>query len=467
MARLWPKSLAGQLLVSLAIALLIAQLINAAMIYRAQQQASENLIASSAAVRLIGAWDRIEAGRELTRGGGRRGGGRWMRRAQFALSADSPVTADMQRMPDVEEKLAGYLAANGVDANEVATVYLDDPMPRINRRPLRRAEIEERGNEPQGSILVAVQRPGGEWLSARYPAPRRPGNLTRFLAMQTLVLYLVLMIPVALIIRRASKPMRTLRGGVEAFRDTQQPMQVAPEGPSDISQLTRAFNDMSARISAMINEKDVMLGAIGHDLKTPLAALRVRLENVEDDAQRAQMIAGVEDLNRTLDDILALARVGHPIGAPEPTNLTALIETVTEEFADLGKDVHFTDSPRVVMPLHVTWMRRAIRNLVSNAVRYGESAAISLHDTGGNVIIRIDDKGPGIPEAEITAMFEPFARLESSRNQATGGSGLGLTLARAIAEQHGAQLHLTNLSSGKNLEIQGLRAEIFFPKPLA
>ncbi len=467
MIRFWPRSLTGQLLLSLALALLVAQLINAAMIYRAQKQAAENQIASSAAVRLIGAWDRAEAGQPLTRGSGERHGPRWMRRGRFTLSADNPVTPEMRRLPDVEERLSYYLGNNGLEIQDIAIAHLDQPMPQRRRRQLADEALGKSKGDHRTTILAAVQREDGQWLSARYAAPPRRSNINGFLILQTLVLYLVLLVPMALLIRRVSRPLRALTKSVHDFRDRQEPVTLTPSGPQDISQLTQAFNDMSTRIGAMINEKDVMLGAIGHDLKTPLAALRVRLENMDDDAQRMQMIAGVEDINRTLDDILVLARVGHPMDAPEQVNLTALIQTVTEEFADLGKDVELAESPRIVMPLHITWMRRAVRNLISNAVRYGARARISLHQTEGSVIIRIDDDGPGIAEADMARMFEPFARLETSRNLATGGSGLGLTLARAIAEQHGGKLRVANRRDDKDIAIEGLRAEIILPRTAA
>jgi len=472
MKRFWPKSLTGQLVLSLALALMLAQLINGAIIYRTQKQQSENQVAAGAALRLLNGWDRLENGRPLTRQrrgddqGRSRGRGRGGRgnNARFDLGPVNPVTADMPRLTKAEEALATYLSNNGITAPKVAISYSDAPLSRDLRLQRELINIEGQAVEPRGSVLAAVQRDDGQWLSARYSIPRRANNVTGFLIMQTVIIFLVLFIPMLFIIRRISRPMLALTKEVKAFRDTQQPVMLEPSGPSDVSDLTKAFNDMSARISAMINEKDVMLGAIGHDLKTPLAALRVRLESVDDDSQRGKMIAGVEDINRTLDDILTLARVGHPLEAPETTNLTALVETIAEEFDDLGKPVSFADAPRIVLPLHVTWMRRAIRNLVSNAVRYGHEANISLVENETGVILSITDKGPGIAEGDIARMFEPFTRLEESRNQATGGSGLGLTLAKAIAEQHGATLILRNIQSHETSEISGLSAQILFPK---
>ena len=188
-----------------------------------------------------------------------------------------------------------------------------------------------------------------------------------------------------------------------------------------------------------------MLGAIGHDLKTPLAALRVRIESVEDAEQRTRMAATIEDIARSLDDILSLARVGRPGDPLEVTDLTALVAQVVEEFEDMGEAVAYARAERITLPLRPTWLRRALRNLVSNALRHGGGTArVRLSRQAGSVTISVEDDGPGIPDAEIARMLEPFTRGEPSRNRGTGGAGLGLTLARAIAEQHGGSLVLAN-----------------------
>jgi signal transduction histidine kinase len=214
---------------------------------------------------------------------------------------------------------------------------------------------------------------------------------------------------------------------------------------------------MEARIAAMLDEKDVMLGAIGHDLKTPLAALRVRIESVPDKIQRQKMAASIEDITATLDDILTLSRVGRDASGRETVDLGKLALGVVEEFEDLGDPVTIAELPRIVAEVQVTWIRRALRNLVSNAVRYGEAARISILRDGDMAVLRVEDDGPGIAPDRIEEMMQPFTRGEASRNRATGGAGLGLTLARAIAQQHGGDLVLANREGG------GLSAELRLP----
>ena len=329
------------------------------------------------------------------------------------------------------------------------------------------------GRRDDETLLVAgLRREGSEnWQLARTALqPRNPYSVI-LLLVQTLVLYIVLVGGLALLLRRITRPLATLAERTNSFSGsfsgsfagTQGPREpLQPSGPADMQRLIAAHNAMERRIAALIDEKDVMLGAIGHDLKTPLTALRVRIESVSDEAEKARMAASIEDITRSLDDILSLARVGRPSDPLERTELSALVASVVEEYEDLGDDVALIASERIAIPLRATWLRRALRNLVSNALRYGHEARISVLREGDEAVVRITDKGPGIPEGEIAAMLEPFTRGETSRNRETGGAGLGLTLARAIAEQHGGTLVLANII-GADEAIAGLQAELRLP----
>ncbi len=250
---------------------------------------------------------------------------------------------------------------------------------------------------------------------------------------------------------------------MDQFAQTRDPSgQVPPEGPDDVRHLITAHNALEHRVAHLLNEKDVMLGAIGHDLKTPLAALRVRIESVEDETERARMADTIEDITRTLDDILSLARVGRPSDPREPVELAALVAMVCEEFEDLGEPVTFAAGARVVVSLRTTWVRRALRNLISNALRYGLAARVTLEREAEAVCVVVADDGPGIPEADLARMLEPFTRGDPSRNSATGGAGLGLTLAKAIAQQHGGALILANRRDGAG-KVSGLTARLRLP----
>jgi signal transduction histidine kinase len=316
-----------------------------------------------------------------------------------------------------------------------------------------------------GEVIVAAMRRQGaaEWTVARLPLSTREPSQLGSLIGQTLLLYILLVGGLALLLRRITRPLAALTRRVEHFTATRATAdQLVPSGPDDTRRLIAAHNEMEARIAGMLDEKDVMLGAIGHDLKTPLTALRVRLESVDDTAERAKMVANIEDITRSLDDILSLARVGRPSDPLERTDLSALVASVVEEYEDQGEPVEFGDSQRLPLSLRATWLRRALRNLIDNALRYGERAHVSLLRDGREAVVRIEDEGPGIPPGDIAAMLEPFARGETSRNRVTGGAGLGLTLARAIAEQHGGRLVLANRRPSSP-QGHGLVAELRLP----
>jgi signal transduction histidine kinase len=207
----------------------------------------------------------------------------------------------------------------------------------------------------------------------------------------------------------------------------------------------------------MLDEKDRMLGAIGHDMRTPLASLRIRAESMEPAAEREKVIETLEEMSEMLEETLALARAGRATETIRPIDLNALADAVVEEFVTLGQPVEMAAGDRLVAEVQPNLLRRALRNLIENAVRHAGSAAVSVRKAGDRVAIEVADDGPGIPEAELANVMEPFVRLEASRNRETGGSGLGLTLARSAAQAHHGRLELENRPQG------GLLARILLP----
>jgi signal transduction histidine kinase len=456
--RLWPRSMTGQLMLAVALALFIVQGLGAFLVYQAQYERREADFVNAAAFRIAfearggpGQRSRAEAKRN-------------QRIARFHMTRSelSPLLPGEVRDPFAEEMLTRILAEREIAASEVVVVHRqvkDDP-PAMARAARRVAYFGPRSELFEGSVMIAGARIAGHsgWLVARVWMPGNLRDMVWPIIAQTALIYGMLVAAVALVMRRITRPLAQLTRRVEAFartRDTPGPIE--PEGPDDVRRLIGAHNAMEARIASMLDEKDVMLGAIGHDLKTPLAALRVRIESVADETERAKMAGTIEDITRSLDDILALARVGRPADPPERTELSALVASVVEEYEDMGKPVELGATTRMVVALRPTWLRRALRNLIDNAVRYGGSASVSLLREGSMLRVRVDDDGPGIPEADLGRMTQAFTRGDPSRNSATGGAGLGLALARAIAEQHGGVLALANRDDG------GLRAEIVLP----
>jgi|TARA_R100001244_G_scaffold44182_1_gene39719 signal transduction histidine kinase len=463
--RLWPGSLVGQLLLVVALMLLLAQGINSFLLYRGAQ--NQNLVESSTAAvsRIAFGLDRQAGDRPVRRGGAMRPR-RWGR---LKYGPESAVTGRMRRLPELEARAGQAFANMGIGFSDIRAAFTTDLPPDMtghligaNRGGWRNNPINRSmGGRPaptetRGYVTISARQADGQWVSIASTVRGRTPLMVRTLLFQTITIYLLMLVPLILLGRYISRPLKSLTARAHAF----QPGETEPlpeQGPPDTRELIRAFNAMSARVSRMINEKDVMLGAIGHDLRTPLAALRVRVENVEDETERERMVAGIEDIDHTLDDILSLARLGRSQEQADPVDIRSLIETIVDEFSDLGHQVHYQRGEKQSALIRETLIRRALRNLIGNAILYGKSADISVEKSGDRLMINVDDDGPGIPADNIDAMFEPFRRGESSRNRATGGSGLGLTLARAIARDHGGDIILKNRDNG------GLRATLVLP----
>jgi signal transduction histidine kinase len=463
--RLWPHSLVGQLLMVVALILLLAQGINSFLLYRGAQ--NQNLVeASTAAVaRIAYGFERQARDRPAQR----RNSNRLRRWGQLRYSPDSPVTDNMRRLPELEARAGQALANMGIGFTEIRATVLTDLTSDMtghvvgsNRGEWRNSPINRsmgggtQKAETKGFVVISVQQDIGQWVSIASAVRERSPLLVRTLLVQTITIYLLMLIPLILLGRYISRPLKSLTARTRSFQPgTTETLE--EQGPPDTRELIRAFNDMSDRVTRMIDEKDVMLGAIGHDLRTPLAALRVRVESVEDETERERMVSGIEDMNNMLEDILSLARLGRSTEQADPVDIRSLIETVVDEFTDLGRDVRYQRGEKQIVAVRETLVRRALRNLVGNATLYGKLADISVEKSDNSLLIHVDDDGPGIPEAKISTMFEPFLRGDGSRNRATGGSGLGLTLARAIARDHGGDIILQNRENG------GLRATLILP----
>lgn len=231
-------------------------------------------------------------------------------------------------------------------------------------------------------------------------------------------------------------------------------------GTVEVREAAHVFNEMAQQLDESFRHRGLLMAAISHDLRTPLTRIRLRLESLgpEDDRVR-RCVADVAEMDTLLEDALALFR---GLGTPEPTqptDITALVESLCDDAVELGQPVSFqqADDAAATAPAQPVALRRVVGNLLSNAVRYGGRAEVAVQRQGDQVVITVDDEGPGIPEQALKAVFEPFHRLESSRNRASGGSGLGLYIARDLAQRQGARVSLSNRPQG------GLRAEVRLP----
>jgi signal transduction histidine kinase len=253
----------------------------------------------------------------------------------------------------------------------------------------------------------------------------------------------------AALVARLARPLGDLTRAAESFGGREPPPDVAARGPWDLRRAIEAFNAMNRRVVSLLDEKDRMLGAIGHDLRTPLASLRIRAETVEPAEERERIIAKIDEMAATLEDILVLARTGRAREEKRPVDLTALADAVVEDYRSLGRDVALDPSARQVAAVQPDLIRRAIRNLIDNGLAYGGgSVRLAVRPEKERLLIEVRDHGSGLSPEMLARAGEAFTRGEDSRSRQTGGAGLGLAIAKAVAEGHGGRLTLANAEEG-------------------
>jgi signal transduction histidine kinase len=216
-------------------------------------------------------------------------------------------------------------------------------------------------------------------------------------------------------------------------------------GPSEVRGLTQAFNRMQARLTRFVADRTRLLAALGHDLRSPLTAMRVRAEMVDEDETRESLVASIEEMQEMVDATLAFARGMASSEVYETVDLKTYLKQLQADMID-GFTLDTANS--ISVSLRPQSVRRALRNIIENAQRYGGGAEVTFVHDAEYVQIRVSDNGPGVPEAELEQVFEPFFRLEKSRSRETGGTGLGLSIARTIVRAHGGDVALTNRTEG-------------------
>ena len=259
--------------------------------------------------------------------------------------------------------------------------------------------------------------------------------------------------------RMASAPLQRLAAAATALGDDLQREPMPVTGPLEVQRAAEAFNAMQTRLQRTLGERTQMLAAITHDLQTPVTRLRLRLENVTEDALRERLIADLAAMQALIREGLELARSSESAEQRAALDLDSLLESIVEDAAEAGADARFVQGSGAVLMLRPLAMHRLFSNLVDNAISYGHSAQVRVEQGAAGVTVRVRDQGPGLAENELEAVFDPFVRLETSRSRETGGAGLGLTIARALAEKDGARLTLRNVPEG------GLEAVVHWPSP--
>ncbi len=257
--------------------------------------------------------------------------------------------------------------------------------------------------------------------------------------------------------RIATRPLRQLADAADRLDISRAGDPLPEQGSNEVRVATRAFNRMQKRIYEDVRERTGMLAAITHDLQTPLTRLRLRLEKLPDEALRNKLVGDMQAMQQMLQEGLELARSLDTSEAAQLLDLDSLLDSLCSDATEAGQQVDYLDHVPVQLKAHPLALRRALSNLLDNAVKYGRRAEVSLSREARQCHIRIRDFGPGIPPELLENVFTPFYRIEHSRSRDTGGTGLGLSIARNIVLRHNGELVLTNHPAG------GLEAHVVLP----
>lgn len=320
------------------------------------------------------------------------------------------------------------------------------------------SQPEQSGNSAAKALVVALQRNDGDWLTMQQ---RLSDHASRWAwrALRNLLITLVIMTLVVVIVSiRFTRPLRDLAGAAERFGRGEDTTAVPVRGSDEIRRSIVEFNAMRERIDRFVAERNRLVAALAHDLRSPITALRLRLEMLPADDNTRAMISTVDDMAQMSEATLSFMREETNTEQARRMDLTALVDAVCEDYLAAGKALTFAPEHKTELVCRPVAVRRALRNVIDNALAYGYSATVTLRNETAAAIIEVVDCGPGIPEAQRQCIFDAFVRLETSRSRDTGGVGLGLAIARSIIRSHGGDITLHNPPEG------GLAVRMTLPK---
>ena len=308
-------------------------------------------------------------------------------------------------------------------------------------------------------LEAAVELERGQWLAFSTALPDTGPAMSPRLLLALLVSVAIITALTAWAVRRATAPLRVLSDAAERLGRNVGSPPLPLAGTIETQRASLAFNEMQARLARLIENRTLMLAAISHDLRTELTLLRLRAETVEPAEDRERILATVDEMEGMLTATLSFARES---AADEPLkriDIGALVTSIVDDFGDAGRPVTMTIvAEEAVADVKPIALRRALANLIDNAIKYGAAARVAVEADTARIGIRIDDDGPGIPEDQLARVLQPFVRLETSRSRETGGMGLGLAIAASVADAQGGRLRLVNRPEG------GLRATLELPR---
>ena len=308
------------------------------------------------------------------------------------------------------------------------------------------------------SLVVQARLHDGTLVTFDFRQPSESVSWPYRLLLSLMVLLAVVFAVTLFAVRWVTRPLKTLAEAAQNLGEDINRPPLDEQGPLEVSRAAHAFNTMQQKLVKFISDRTRIFTAMSHDLKTPITRLRLRTEMLDDAELRAKFANDLQEMEAMVGAALDFMRGLDHQEPVRPVDVMALLESLQADAREIGSDVRIEGAVRAPYHGHAQALKRCLSNLIDNAVKYGKSATISVEDSAGQLRICVRDEGPGIPEAELERVFDPFYRLEGSRTRSTGGTGLGLTIARNIAQAHGGELVLRNRPAG------GLEAVLTLPR---
>ena len=358
----------------------------------------------------------------------------------------------------VEARVRGLLGQSSdreirVELHEVDQDIL--PMPHLAPEMAEMHLAMMRGQLSAIEMQLSIALTDGQWLNVgtRFERPPLQWPLVSIVSFG-MTAAIILVVVCWFLLTRLTGPILRVSQAADRLGRGEDGKPLPLIGPAEVRNLTHTFNRMQDRLTRFIADRTQLLAALGHDLRSPLTALRVRAEMVEDNETRDSLVASIEEMHEMVDATLAFARGMASAESSETVDLGTYLARLRSDMID---SFTLQENGMVAVRLRPQSLRRALRNIIENAQRYGGSADVAFGQDADHAFVTVSDNGPGIPDAELEQVFEPFFRLEKSRSRETGGTGLGLSIARTIIRAHGGDVSLSNRSAG------GLEATVTLP----
>ena len=463
--RLWPRRAGGQLALLLILVLLVAQIITIVILAGERQGALRSaslehvLQRVSDGYTLADTTDPERQERIL----------RALSSPSLRLSIDPAPYLTEDRASGMTRRLAEELGLSVEQVRTAMEADEDDCLPdRDDHRDRERHDDEDdehheyeehrddddhhdERHECPPVLGVSLALSSGQWFNARARPPAPSWLWLKATLTSVGITAVLLTLTLLLAVRRILRPMNELSQAAHAFGRGEK-VRIPEKGPEDVREVTRAFNQMQDQVGRAQEDRARLLAALAHDLRTPITSMRLRVEMLPEGEDRDRLLDSLREMQHLAEATLDFIR-GTTTEQHRRYDLATLLDSLCGDLQEMGLAVHCDDSPRCVLQGQPEAVKRALRNLIENAVNYGEQAEVTLATTDTEAVVTIVDQGPGIPEAERERVFEPFYRLEHSRSRETGGAGLGLAIARTLIRGMGGDIRLGTGPDGQGLVV--------------